>query len=298
MGGGRRFDARRGGGGPVAVAALLCLLVNLLPGRCNANAPPRFLLEDRDSSGGDLVVRLKEGPDTPPGTKILTLRAQDPDGDKLEFGFRGDRDLIRIESGARQGEAAVYLERMLDAETESEHQFLLTLTDGKLGAGRFITQSLLILVEDVNDNVPVFLPYPSSVSVPEHYGGTGAVIAEVEARDRDSGIFGQVLYDLSEASGDSSAFRIETTPDGKGVIRVVEELDYEQKSVYQLQVLARDRAANFGQVNTATAAILVRVEDVADQPPVFVSVPGVTRIAENVPRFTEVSCGFLSVRTK
>lgn len=68
----------------------------------------------------------------------------------------------------------------------------------------------------------------------------------------------------------------------------MKELDYERKSVYQLQVLARDRAANFGQVNTATADILVRVEDVADQPPVFVSVPGVTRIAEDVPRFTEV----------
>ena len=50
----------------------------------------------------------------------------------------------------------------------------------------------MILVEDVNDNAPVFLPYPSSVSVPEHYGGAGTVIAEVEATDRDSGIFGQV----------------------------------------------------------------------------------------------------------
>ena len=71
-------------------------------------------------------------------------------------------------------------------------QILLTLTDGKLGGGKFITQSLVILVEDVNDNAPVFLPYPSSVSVPEHYGGAGTVIAEVEATDRDSGIFGQV----------------------------------------------------------------------------------------------------------
>ena len=66
------------------------------------------------------------------------------------------------------------------------------------------------------------------------------------------------------------------------------DLDYERKSSYHLQILARDRAADFGQVNTATAAILVRVEDVADQPPVFVSVPGVTRIAEDAPRFTQV----------
>ena len=84
------------------------------------------------------------------------------------------------------------IQQYAHAETETEHQILLTLTDGKLGAGKFITQSLILLVEDVNDNAPVFLPYPSSVSVPEHYGGAGTVIAEVEATDRDSGIFGQV----------------------------------------------------------------------------------------------------------
>ena len=158
-----------------------------------ANVPPKFILDGgQNSPGGDVVVRLKEGPDTPPGTKILHLRGHDPDGDRMRFGFRGSTPgLIRIEGG-QNGEASVFLERELDAETETEHQILLTLTDGKLGAGKFITQSLILLVEDVNDNAPIFLPYPSSVSVPEHYGGAGTVIAEVEATDRDSGIFGQV----------------------------------------------------------------------------------------------------------
>ena len=158
-----------------------------------ANVPPKFILDGgQNSPGGDIVVRLKEGPETPPGTKILHLRGHDPDGDRMRFGFRGSAPgLIRIEGG-QNGEASVFLERELDAETETEHQILLTLTDGKLGAGKFITQSLILLVEDVNDNAPVFLPYPSSVSVPEHYGGAGTVIAEVEATDRDSGIFGQV----------------------------------------------------------------------------------------------------------
>ena len=64
----------------------------------------------------------------------------------------------------------------------------------KMGSsgGEFSLCKVKIAVEDVNDNAPVFLPYPSSVSVPEHYGGAGTVIAEVEATDRDSGIFGQV----------------------------------------------------------------------------------------------------------
>jgi hypothetical protein len=32
----------------------------------------------------------------------------------------------------------------------------------------------------------------------------------------------------------------------------------------------------------------VEIEDIADQPPEFVSVPSITRISEDVPRFTEV----------
>ena len=177
----------RGGVLGLAILSLAAAMVGA------ANAPPKFILDGgQNSPGGDVVVRLKEGPETPPGTKILHLRGHDPDGDRMRFGFRGSAPgLIRIEGG-QNGEASVFLERELDAETETEHQILLTLTDGKLGAGKFITQSLILLVEDVNDNAPVFLPYPSSVSVPEHYGGAGTVIAEVEATDRDSGIFGQV----------------------------------------------------------------------------------------------------------
>lgn len=67
---------------------------------------------------------------------------------------------------------------------------------------------------------------------------------------------------------------------GKGTIRLSGTLDYERKSVYQLKVLAVDRAQE-GHRRTSTAAIVVQVEDVDDQGPVFTSVPSVTRIAED-----------------
>jgi cadherin 23 len=35
-------------------------------------------------------------------------------------------------------------------------------------------------------------------------------------------------------------------------------------------------------VNTGTAALLIRVQDVEDQPPEFVSVPPVTRVSEDI----------------
>lgn len=84
-------------------------------------------------------------------------------------------------------------------------------------------------------------------------------------------------------------FSIQTI-NGRGVIRLVSGLDYEKKSLYQLRILAVDRA-NQGRVNTGTAAILVKVQDVEDQPPQFVGVTPVTRISEDSPIGTSVLQG-------
>ncbi len=48
---------------------------------------------------------------------------------------------------------------------------------------------------------------------------------------------------------------------------MVRDLDFERKSVYELRVVAKDRASMGGRENTATAALLVKVEDISDAPP-------------------------------
>ena len=80
--------------------------------------------------------------------------------------------------------------RELDHEEKRDHEIILTLTDGHLGEGRYITQSLLILVEDANDNPPVFSTPQISVEVAEHV--SNLVLATLSASDIDSGAFGQV----------------------------------------------------------------------------------------------------------
>ena len=113
------------------------------------------------------------------------------------------------------------------------------MTDNKLGEGNFVTQSLLLLVEDVNDSEPIFSSYQTALEVPEN-SHTG-VLTTVEATDRDEGAYGQVVYYLEELDGDNDVFAISTVQ-GKGVIRLTKSLDYERKSLYQLRVLAIDRA--------------------------------------------------------
>ncbi|CAG4973752.1 unnamed protein product [Parnassius apollo] len=260
---------------------LLCLLFTTIFLGSAANRPPRFVIDGRS----EIVVRLKEGPATPIGTLIYRLRGIDPDGDKLKFGIKDQvgSDIIKLEA-ISSNEANVYLVKELDRETRDEYSFVLTLTDGHLGEGNFVTQSFLLLVEDLNDNEPVFKPYPSAITVRED--AFPSVLTTVEATDLDEGAYGQVLYHLQELDGDVENFAVQTV-NGKGVIRLVNRLDYERKSLYQLRVLAVDRA-NQGRINTGTAAILVKVQDVEDQPPEFLVASPVTRITEDAPVGTSV----------
>ncbi|XP_011144581.1 cadherin-23 [Harpegnathos saltator] len=254
---------------------LFYLVFGCLLTHCSArNNPPRFLIDGHT----EIVLRLKEGPETPIGSSIYKLKGFDEDGDKLVFGVRDQpgSDVIRVVN-ISPTEANIYLNKLLDRETKDEFALVLTLTDGRLGEGNFITQSLLLLVEDINDNVPIFRPHPPSLTLREN--ARPRVLTTLEATDADLGAHGQVVYYLQELDGDNNLFNI-TTVNGKGVIRLVGSLDYERKYLYQLRILAVDHAIS-EKVNTGTTAILINVQDVEDQPPEFITMTPVARISEN-----------------
>lgn len=262
----------------VTFTLLFACLINIVV----CNRPPRFIVEGQS----EIVLRLKESPETAVGTLIYRLKGFDPDNDPLTFSKRPspDSDVIRIENTG-SNEAYVYLAKELDRETQDEYSIVLTLTDNHhYGEYSYVTQSFLLLVEDINDNEPVFKPYPSAIEVPENSGP--GIVTTLEAIDNDEGAYGQVVYYLQELDGDNDVFSI-TTYQGKGILRLSGKLDYETKSLYQLRVLAIDRA-NQGPVNTGTAAILVKVKDVEDQPPEFIEVQAVARIPEDAPVGTRV----------
>nr|XP_036674405.1 cadherin-23-like [Drosophila suzukii]XP_036674406.1 cadherin-23-like [Drosophila suzukii]XP_036674407.1 cadherin-23-like [Drosophila suzukii] len=256
---------------------ILTALISLVA----SNRPPRFAIDGQS----EIVLRLKESPETKVGTLIYTLKGYDPDNDPLTFGKRNshDSEIIRIENTGGN-EAKIFLAKELDRELQDEYSIVLTLTDSHYSDHNYVTQSFLLLVEDINDNVPTFLPYQNAIEIPE--GSAPGVVSTLEATDADEGAYGQVVYYLQELDGDNDVFSI-ATHQGKGILRLQKELDYERKSLYQLRVLAIDRA-NQGPINTGTAAILVKVKDLEDQPPEFVEVQAVARIAEDAPVGTKV----------
>ena len=90
----------------------------------------------------------------------------------------------------------------------------------------------------------------------------------------------------SDEPEDVKIFSVSTV-DNAAELKLVGDLDYEKQKIHQLRIVAKDRA-NFGRVNSAETALLIKVQDIEDEPPEFVSVPSVTRLAEDVPTFTEV----------
>ncbi|ETN63913.1 hypothetical protein AND_004358 [Anopheles darlingi] len=260
-------------------AAFLCL--SLLVCTASSNRAPVFLIDDH----AEIVIRLKEYPDTPVGTLIYKLRGYDADGDPLTFGVQksADSNIIRLKQNT-SSEAYVYLNHELDRETKEEYTLILTLSDGRLGEGNFVTQSFLLLVEDINDNEPIFKPFASVLEVAED--SPPGILTTLEATDRDEGAYGQVIYLIQGLSEENNVFSVATV-NGKGVVRLARSLDYERQHFYHINVLAVDRAIQ-GRINTGTAALLVRVKDVEDQPPEFLVTQPVVRVSEDAPIGSEV----------
>ena len=101
----------------VKIAAILLALVAALAA---ANQPPRF--EVTDESGGEIVLKLKEGAEgTPVGSVIYRIKASDADGDALQFGLQGQaaNELLRIQP-VGDNEADLQLIKELDREVRKK----------------------------------------------------------------------------------------------------------------------------------------------------------------------------------
>lgn len=97
---------------------MLTLATTLVQCNKHPNRPPRFIIDNHS----EIVLRLKEGPDTPVGSLIYKLRGSDPDNDPIVFGIRDTgygSDVLRIEN-IGNNEANLFLARELDREVRGQ----------------------------------------------------------------------------------------------------------------------------------------------------------------------------------
>ncbi|KAG7518618.1 protocadherin alpha-8-like [Solea senegalensis] len=187
------------------------------------------------------------------------------------------------ESGEDGKVPFLILQRALDREQTAQHWLLLTASDGgkpsKSGA-----INITVTVSDVNDNSPVCDKQKYAITIKEN-APAGTFLLKVNAFDSDEGVNGEIEYSLrGKLRGLSSdLFELDSTT---GKLTVKEGLDYEEKQVYEIKVLAADK----GAVPLSTHCnVVVRIEDVNDNQPEIEITSLSSHIPENAPLGTVVA---------
>ncbi|KAL1771700.1 cadherin-23 isoform X2 [Sigmodon hispidus] len=211
--------------------------------------------------------------DTPVGSSVTQLLARDMDNDPLVFGVSGEEAsrFFAVEPDT----GVVWLRQPLDRETKSEFTVEFSVSDHQ----GVITRKVNIQVGDVNDNAPTFHNQPYSVRIPENTP-VGTPIFIVNATDPDLGAGGSVLYSFQPPS---PFFAIDSA---RGIVTVIQELDYEVTQAYQLTVNATDQDKTRPLSTLANLAIIIT--DVQDMDPIFINLPYSTNIYEHSPPGTTV----------
>ncbi|XP_023365373.1 cadherin-23-like [Otolemur garnettii] len=111
-----------------------------------------------------------------------------------------------------------------------------------LGAFGTAFSMVIVYVEDVNDEAPVFTQQQYSRLGLRETAGVGTSVIVVRATDRDTGDGGLVNYRI--LSGAEGKFEID---ESTGLIITVDYLDYETKTSYLMNVSATDQAPPFNQ---------------------------------------------------
>nr|KAF6455245.1 hypothetical protein HJG63_002555 [Rousettus aegyptiacus] len=167
----------------------------------------------------------------------------------------------------------------LDREQDSSHVLIVEAYNHDLGPMRSSVR-VIVYVEDVNDEAPVFTQQQYSRLALRETAGIGTSVIVVRATDRDTGDGGLVNYRI--LSGAEGKFEID---ESTGLIITVDYLDYETKTSYLMNVSATDQAPPFNQGFCSVYITLLNELDEAVQ---FSNTSYEASILENLALGTEI----------
>ncbi|KAM6923916.1 protocadherin-10b isoform 2-T3 [Xenentodon cancila] len=212
----------------------------------------------------DITVEISES--ATPGTRVPLESAFDPDvgSNALRTYEITTNNFFYLDVQTQTDGnkfAELVLEKLLDREQQAAHRYVLTAVDGGQPP-RTGTALLVIKVLDSNDNVPVFDQPVYTVSLSENVP-VGTLVIQLNATDQDEGLNGEIVYSLSSHISNrvKGLFGIEPRT---GRLEVRGDVDYEESSLYQIFVQAKDQGPN---AVPAHCKVLVQVADVNDNAP-------------------------------
>ncbi len=241
----------------------------------------------------DITVEISES--ATPGTRFPLESAFDPDvgSNALRtYDITNNNNFYLDVQTQTDGNkfAELVLEKPLDREQQAMHRYVLTAVDGGQPP-RTGTALLVVRVLDSNDNVPVFDQPVYSVNLAEN-APVGTLVIQLNATDSDEGPNGEVIYSFSNhiSSRVKELFDVDART---GRIEVRGEVDFEESSLYQIYVQAKDMGPN---AVPAHCKVLVKVTDVNDNAPEIIFSTVTESVSENAATGTVIA--LLSVTDK
>ncbi|KAL2299271.1 hypothetical protein Nmel_013921 [Mimus melanotis] len=218
------------------------------------------------------------------GHFAFQLVAYDLDNDPLTYQIGGtDAFYFSVDSNSGR----VTLRNSLDREVQARLTITAIVSDG---VNDPVSRKITIIVEDRNDNAPVFqnLPYVATVS---ENTTSDSIIYTVYAVDIDTGNASKVSYSIEEVTPDNmknlQLFYI--LPNGNVVLNG--SLDYTKNTFYQIKILAKDGGGwlnNAWIVQNSSTYLSVIIEDVPNLDPRFLNEPYSGSVPENCDLGTSV----------
>ncbi|XP_041444733.1 protocadherin gamma-B1 isoform X23 [Xenopus laevis] len=224
--------------------------------------PPRFVNEK---------IEFEISESTSAGVRFPLQNAEDLDvgiNSIVTYKLSANKHFVLGEKKSTNGRIfpELILETSLDCETQSNHELILTASDGgnPVQTG---TTLIKIIVTDVNDNFPVFTQEVYKVNLQENISINSTVL-QVNASDKDKGINAQITYSFSTAA--TNVLRIFTINPNNGEIKTISNVDFEEEKYYDFSVQARD-----GGGFVTNAKVFIEIIDENDNAP-EISVTSIT----------------------
>uniref|UniRef100_UPI003D96D2E1 protocadherin 2 gamma 2 precursor n=1 Tax=Danio rerio TaxID=7955 RepID=UPI003D96D2E1 len=238
------------------------------------------------------VIKFEIGESADKGSRYLLEEAYDADigmNSVQSYTLQNNEhfllNVITKEHGRKYGE--LVLNKELDREQQKEVTLILTAVDGGTPP-RSGTVAIHVTVLDANDNAPVFSQAVYKVSLPEN-SPVDTVVVTVSATDADEGQNGVVNYGFGHVS--QKILQLFVLDSVSGVIKLIGTIDYEDESIIELPVQAKD-----GQGLASYSNVLIDIVDANDNAPIIILKSLNSPIPESALPGTEV--GIINVQDR
>ncbi|TRY88066.1 hypothetical protein DNTS_000045, partial [Danionella cerebrum] len=207
-------------------------------------------------------------------TAIVHIQANDSEGPRIVYTITEGNPLSQFSINFNSG--VIQVVKPLDFETHPAYKLSVRATDSLTGAKSDVFVD--IILEDVNDNPPVFHTKVYNATISEA-SVIGTSVLDVSATDADVGnnkvLFYQILEDKDRSSDFFSIDR------DTGTIWTTQMLDHEEKTLHKLIVRAVDGGV---PALSSEAVVLIDVTDLNDNTPVFSQDVYEATVSELAPR--------------